>query len=220
MDARPLDLMLPDRPVVMANVGWPAGHADGAGPLRHAAHNTALAQVRAAVGNGARLVDLGPAGPAAVAAVRAACPGVLVCADAPGADLTRDSELASRTSAALVHTGPARSRRSGNGPQRPGGTAAGAGAAGQAPAGASPVGTTLVAAAPADVGWLLRDGWAVVVDVDAADLAATVAVASVCAWLGAPVVRTRHVAAVRQALEMVESIRGTRAPSWTRRGLA
>ncbi len=211
----------------MANVGWPAteprdarGFGGGAGPTepavpgrhgppgpgqqsqaRAAIRSAALAAVRSAIADGARLVDLGVANSEAVSAVRAIDPVVIVCADAQGADLTRDPVVAERTGATLLRPGTADHPPSG-----------GAGRARRE--------SLLVTGAPEDVGRLTAIGWAVVVDVDAADVASTLAVAAVCAWLGARIVRTRHVAAVRQAVEMVESIRGARAPSWTRRGLA
>ncbi len=50
--------------------------------------------------------------------------------------------------------------------------------------------------------------------------AAPVAAAAICAWLGIPAVRTRHVKEVRRALDMTASIMGTRPPAWTLRGLA
>ncbi len=162
----------------MANIGW-------------SNEEDTLARVRRAVAEGARLVDLGPAGAAAIAAVRAAQPDVIVCADAPGADLTRDQSIAERTGAALLAS--------------PGESGPGAG---------------LVAAAPTDVAPLTRAGWQVLVDVDGENAAATVAVAAICAWLGARIIRTRQIGSVRQAVDMVESIRGNRAPTWTRRGLA
>ncbi len=184
---------------------WPGGGADrgrrGHGDARAAIRSAALAAVRSALADGARLVDLGVASTEAVSAVRAIDPAVIICADAQGADLTRDPVVAERTGATLLRPGPA------TGP--PGGGS-----------GSVRPESILVTGAPADVGTLTSIGWAVVVDVDAAEIASTLAVAAVCAWLGARIVRTRHVAAVRQAVEMVESIRGSRVPSWTRRGLA
>jgi hypothetical protein len=50
--------------------------------------------------------------------------------------------------------------------------------------------------------------------------AAVIATAAVCAWLGAPVVRSRHTRAVRRAIDMTASIAGRRPPSHTVRGLA
>jgi hypothetical protein len=50
--------------------------------------------------------------------------------------------------------------------------------------------------------------------------AAVIATAAVCAWLGAPVVRSRHTRAVRRAIDMTASISGRRLPSRTIRGLA
>ncbi len=197
----------------MANIDWPDTEGDGDDWLGGAPHGrgdafaavpgAALAAVRSAVRDGARLVDLGVANAGAIAAVRAIDPGVIICAEAPGADLTRDPGVAERTGATLLRAGRV------DGP--PGGGVSGRRA------------SILVTCEPADVGRLTAGGWAVVVDVDTADtteLEGTLAVAAVCTWLGARIVRTRHVAAVCQAVDMVESIGGTRAPTWTRRGLA
>jgi nucleoid-associated protein YgaU len=46
------------------------------------------------------------------------------------------------------------------------------------------------------------------------------AVVAVCAWLGASVLRTRHVAKVRRCADMTEAILGRRPPVWAVRGLA
>lgn len=53
-----------------------------------------------------------------------------------------------------------------------------------------------------------------------AGLAATVAIAAIATWRGAPAVRTREVAAVRRAVDMAAAIRGDRPPARTLRGLA
>src|SRR5215471_5868561 len=50
--------------------------------------------------------------------------------------------------------------------------------------------------------------------------AAVVATAAVLAWLGTPAIRTRHVVAVRRAIDMTCAIAGTRPPALTTRGLA
>ncbi|GLW07493.1 hypothetical protein Misp01_26230 [Microtetraspora sp. NBRC 13810] len=50
--------------------------------------------------------------------------------------------------------------------------------------------------------------------------AAEIAVACVCAWLGARVFRTARPEQVRMALRMTESLAGRRPPALTRRGLA
>jgi dihydropteroate synthase len=55
---------------------------------------------------------------------------------------------------------------------------------------------------------------------DTGSLAAVVAAAAISAWLGAPVIRTRHVAPVRRAIDMTASIAGSRLPALTTRGLA
>lgn len=49
---------------------------------------------------------------------------------------------------------------------------------------------------------------------------AVIATAAICTWLGAPLIRSRHTAAVRQAIDMTESIAGGRPPARTVRGLA
>jgi len=51
-------------------------------------------------------------------------------------------------------------------------------------------------------------------------LAAVIATAAVCTWLGAPLIRSRHTRAVRRAIDMTASIAGSRPPSRTVRGLA
>jgi hypothetical protein len=55
---------------------------------------------------------------------------------------------------------------------------------------------------------------------DPARPAAVIATAAVCAWLGVPLIRSRHTRAVRRAIDMTASIAGTRPPSRTVRGLA
>ena len=91
----------------------------------------------------------------------------------------------------------------------------------------------LVQAAPAGIEPAVRAGWPVLADLEGltdlegfaglegtATRARTEAVAAVCAWLGASVLRTRHVAEVRRCADMTESILGRRAPAWAVRGLA
>ncbi|WP_046471067.1 hypothetical protein [Allosalinactinospora lopnorensis] len=56
--------------------------------------------------------------------------------------------------------------------------------------------------------------------VEREELAETLALISVYAWLGVRVFATDHPRAARQALDMVASIRGTRPPAAVRRGLA
>ena len=226
-------MLLPDTPVIMANVAWPepvSGHGSNAGPGKAARTGAVADLVRDAVADGALLVDVGRPGVLAVESIRATHPEVIICADAPGADLTRDPAIAERTGAALLRSAPAspaylgaaRLRRSTPPPPPASGAARFGPAAktGTTPTGTAPAETVLVEAAPVAAAALVAAGHAVLADADAGELAATIAVASVLAWLGVRVVRTRHVAAVRQALGMVESVRGTRAPAWTRRGLA
>ena len=49
--------------------------------------------------------------------------------------------------------------------------------------------------------------------------AGVVAAAAIGTWLGAPGIRTRHVGAVRRAIDMTLSIAGDRLPALTTRGL-
>jgi dihydropteroate synthase len=80
---------------------------------------------------------------------------------------------------------------------------------------------------------LVRTGWPVLVAVSNKDfigetldlpadqrLVGTLATTAVCAWQGARVFRAHQVTETRQVLDMVASIKGTRPPSVTRRGLA
>jgi hypothetical protein len=177
-----------------------------------------VAQAAAAAAAGAGLVDAGDDG-ALVPAIRRAVSGVRVCGVHEDADLMRDADLAARTGAALICPGPdaaeAAVRR---------GVAAG---------------RILVQAAPAGIEAAVRAGWPVLADLEgvadleeladlegvadlagSARLARTEAAAAVCAWLGASVLRTRHVAEVRRCADMTESILGRRPPAWAVRGLA
>ena len=83
------------------------------------------------------------------------------------------------------------------------------------------------------LGELVATGWPVLVSLSNKDfvgetldltvderLVGTLAATSVSAWLGARVFRAHNVAETRQTLDMVASIRGTRAPAVARRGLA
>ena len=169
-------------------------------------------QAAAAAAAGAGLVDAG--GDAAlVPAIRRATGSVRVCGEHEDADLVRDAGLAARTGAALICPGPD----------------AAAAAVQQGIA----AGRILVQAAPAGIEAVVRAGWPVLADLEglagleggadlggAAGLARTEAAAAVCAWLGASVLRTRHVAKVRRCTDMTESILGRRPPAWAVRGLA
>ncbi|TQS46630.1 dihydropteroate synthase [Cryptosporangium phraense] len=80
---------------------------------------------------------------------------------------------------------------------------------------------------------LVATGWPVLVALSRKDfvgetldlpvddrLEGTLAATAVSAWLGARVFRAHDVRATRRTLDMVASIRGTRPPAFTRRGLA
>ena len=160
---------------------------------------TTVEQAAAAAAAGAGLVDAGDDG-ALVPAIRRAV-GVRVCGEHEDADLVRDAGLAARTGAALIHPGPD--------------------AAAAAVRRGIAAGRILVQAAPAGVEPAVRAGWTVLADLDDLEgLARTEAVAAVCAWLGASVLRTRHVAEIRRCADMTESILGRRAPARAVRGLA
>ena len=80
---------------------------------------------------------------------------------------------------------------------------------------------------------LVETGWPVLVALSRKDfvgetldlpvderLEGTLAATAISAWLGARVFRAHDVRATRRTLDMVASIRGTRPPTFTRRGLA
>jgi dihydropteroate synthase len=157
----------------------------------------------AAVSAGADAVDLGPAGADEIAAFRADLPGTVVCADAGPADLVRDLRSAP-PGAAILCPDLAAAQAAGVGPDR-----------------------ALVRARPDELASLAAEGWAALVDADelaglagAPETAGVVAMAAMSCWLGAAVVRTRHVREVRRAIDMTLSIRGLRPPARAVRGLA
>ncbi len=169
-----------------------------------------------AVRAGADAVDLSRACPAVLAAFAAAHSSAVVCSEAGPGELVRDQQAAVRSGALLLCRDTA--------------AAAAAAAAGLPP------GQLIVAAPPEAVAGLTASGWAVLVDADRAvanhgtdadgapphdaETAAVVAVAALSSWLGAAIVVSRHVQAVRRALDMTASIRGTRPPARAVRGLA
>ena len=160
-----------------------------------------VTEAAVAAAAGAGLVDVGE-DDALILQIRDAVPEVGVCGRGGGADIVHDATLAARAGSGLIC--------------RDLGTAAGAVQRGIAPE------RILLATAPEDVGAASRSGWAALVDLDGGTdaLARAEAVAAVCAWVGAKVIRTRHVAEIRCCLDMTESILGLRRPAWTLRGLA
>jgi hypothetical protein len=174
-------------------------------------------QAASAAAAGAGLVDAGDHA-ALVPAIRRAVSGVRVCGEHEDAELMRDADLAARTGAALICPG--------------------ADAAEAAVRRGVSAGRILIQAAPAGIEAVVRAGWPVLADLegladleegaeldgltglDPHGLARTEAAAAVCAWLGASVLRTRHVAEVRRCADMTESILGRRPPAWAVRGLA
>src|SRR5580704_10572028 len=161
---------------------------------------TTVEQAAAAAAAGAGLVDAG-ADAALVPAIRRAVDGVRVCGEHEDADLARDAGLAARSGATLICPGP--------------------GAAADAVRRGIAAGRILVQAAPAGIEAAVRAGWPVLADLEGpSGLARIEAAAAVCVWLGASVLRTRHVAEVRRCADMTESILGRRPPAWAVRGLA
>jgi hypothetical protein len=97
----------------------------------------------------------------------------------------------------------------------------------------------LVQIGPAEVAAAVAAGWRTLVDVDGGDYdlgdgdgdgdraredartaaARAGAIAAICAWQGAHMVRTRHITQVRRCIDMTETILGTRPPAWAVRGL-
>jgi dihydropteroate synthase len=201
-----------NRAMLGSMVGAPGGLSAPGTALLAVAGN--VPEATAAVRAGAAIVDLGTAGPAAIAELRASHPGVLVCAASEQADFVRDPVTALRTGAILL--------------------CAGLPAAANAPV---PQSQLLVDVPPAMVPRAIAAGYAALVDLrdgpaptpepgpaatgPASGLdAGPIAIAAICAWLGATVVRTYHPLQVRRALDMAGSIRGTRPPARTVRGLA
>jgi hypothetical protein len=181
-------------------------------------------QAAAAAAAGAGLVDAGD-DRALVPAIRRAVPGVRICGEHEDADLVRDADRAARSGATLICPGPD--------------------AAADAVRRGIAAGRILVQAAPAGIEAAVRAGWPVLADLEAladpegladleglrgadggrgadrpAGLARIEAAAAVCIWLGASVLRTRHVAEIRRCADMTESILGRRPPAWALRGLA
>jgi hypothetical protein len=162
---------------------------------------TTVAEAAGVVAAGARLADAGWDS-ALVPAIRQAVGGALVCGEHETADVVRDPGLAARTGAVLICPGPD--------------VAAAAVRRGIA------AGRILVQARPAGIEAAGRAGWAVLAGLEEwqEPPARTEAVAAVCVWLGARVLRTRYVAEVRRSADMTESILGRRPPAWAIRGLA
>jgi hypothetical protein len=165
---------------------------------------------------GAGLVEVGE-DDALILQIREAVPEVGICGHGADADIVHDAAVAARAGSGLICRDP--------------GTAASAVRRGIAPE------RILLATAPADVAEASRSGWAALVDLDqgtldwgaldqgtldqgTGSLARAEAIAAVCGWAGAKVIRSRHVAEIRRCLDMTESIVGLRRPAWTLRGLA
>jgi dihydropteroate synthase len=74
---------------------------------------------------------------------------------------------------------------------------------------------------PGEVAGAVAADLCFLVDVDGGGTpAAAGAIAAVCAWQGARLIRTRYVTEVRRCLDMTESILGIRPPALAVRGLA
>ncbi len=161
-----------------------------------------LAMAVTAASAGARLLDAG-ADQDLAAGIRQADLDVLICGEFEDADYVRDfaedAATAIRNGTGLICTGVAaaeRAERQGLSRDR-----------------------IVVKVTPGELP--AASGWRCLVDVDgAATEAAAEAVATVCAWQGADVIRTRYVTQVRRCLDMTECILGTRPPVWAIRGLA
>lgn len=222
-----------DRPAAARAPGWPdpaRRRVPGLGPA--AGHQATallavvagLSEAQAALRAGADLVDLGAASPDTIRAVQARLAGVAVCAAGPPADVVRDVGAARQAGVVALCDGIDAARGSG-----------------------LPASQVLVEVPPWLVPLVSGEGWATIVDADRGAAAAerqaaaqwpaagwpaagdvtddgdpsgVQAIAAVSSWLGATVVRTRHAAGVRRALDMTASIRGLRPPARAVRGLA
>lgn len=168
-------------------------------PIALLAPVATVAQAARCAAAGARLVD---APPHLVPAIRRDVGAVLICADHEGADLTRDAAIARRAGLTLICQG--------------------LDAAAAAVRHGAAAGRILVQTGPAGIEAATRAGWATLADLEpeADSRPGTEAAAAICAWLGASVLRTRHVAGVRRSVAMTEAIAGRRPPAFAVRGLA
>jgi hypothetical protein len=151
----------------------------------------------AAVSAGADLIDLWTASDETARRFRDRYPDVPACARTGWAALTRDPGAAEHGGIPLVCADET--------------------AAARAQAAGIARGALLVEAPPDQTARLISAGWRVIVCADAPDdggeLAGphgAAAVAAIATWLGAAAVRTSQVAAVRRAVDMTGTIRGTR----------
>lgn len=162
-----------------------------------------LAMAAEAARAGARLVDTG-ADETLAAGIRQAGLDVLICGRFEDADLGGDAAAAIRRGTGLICAGVAAAERA----ERDG----------------IPRNRIVVQVAPGELA--AATGWRTMVDVDGAGdtavdaVARAGAVATVCAWQGAGIIRTRYVAQVQRCLDMTACILGTRPPAWAVRGLA
>lgn len=181
---------------------------------------------------GARLVDVGNR-EALIPAIRDQLGDLRICGYSAAADIVRDADLAARTGAGLICPdvrAAARAGQLGIAAERVLVQTGPAGIAAAAQAGWA----ILVDLAGGDAGLTGQDTAARAAAARAAAArgaaarAATAqeatareaAVAAVCAWLGASVIRTRYVTEIRRSVEMTESILGRRPAAGTLRGLA
>lgn len=148
---------------------------------------------------GATVIEVGRSGPRLIAAIREFLPNVVISGEDESADLVPDHRLALRSGASLICSGVTaaeRAKHSGIAPDR-----------------------ILVSVPMVHLDRALRDGWSTLTDVDAGaaglGLAGAEALAAACCWLGGTVVRTRHVAAIRQSLDAAEAALGRPRPAWT-----
>ena len=189
---------------------------------------SSVAEVAAAVDAGAELVDLGNAGPDAISEVKARYPSVLVCAASPPADVVRDAAVARATGTAAICAGLDAARASSLPAGRllvdvPPGLvwqAGQAGWAGLVDADRAALAARREAARPVTAGEDPAVTGPAGEERAEEDSAGIVAMAAISSWLGAAVIRTRHPAQVRRALDMTASIRGGRPPDRAVRGLA
>ncbi len=191
-----------------------------------------LAEASAAVAAGADLIDLGAATPETIAAFRSRHPGIAICAAGRQADVVRDAAVARVTGAILLGSDADAALDSGIPPDQilvdvlpatvpevsQGGLAAlvDVDRAARLAAQHHAADRDPDELDPADSGHTGREsaGFGLM------PVAEIVALAALSSWLGASVVRTSYPAQVRHALDMTASVRGTRPPARTVRGLA
>ena len=169
-----------------------------------------LAAASAAIDAGADLIDLWTASDETAQQVAARHPDLPICARIPGAALAKTA-LAKTAQAKTAQAKAAQAKAAQAKTARALLICPNIAEAEQAESRGLPRSELLVETPPDQAPGLIKAGWQVIVDADhTPGPHAAAAAAAIATWLGAVAVRTSHVTAVRQAVDMTATIRGTR----------